>query len=267
MTNATRPRPPRADDDGRSVDPRFQARRDDVARREVRRRLRRALVVVVLVLLAGGAWTLLHSSLLSARVVTVSGASHASDAAVVAAAGLANDPPLIDVSPGAAAAGVEQLPWVRRASVVRQWPDGVRITVVDRTAVAVVAEPAPAHGWALLDASGRVLAQVATPPTGLMQVAGPSPPGAPGTSVPGVRGALAVVSTLPPAFVGQVTEVTEGSGATITLHLTSPLTVYLGSTAHLHAKYEDVAALLAGAPLASGEVIDVSAPATPVVRG
>lgn len=267
MSGATRTAPARVDGAPKAVDPRMQARRDDVARRETRRRMRRAVVVATLVMLVGVAWALLHSSLLSARVVTVSGSAHTPDAAVVAAAGLADHPPLVDVSTAAAAAGVERLPWVERATVVRQWPDGVRISVVDRSAVAVVAEPAPAQGWALIDASGRVLADVAQRPSGLMEVAGPSPPGAPGTRVPGLRGALAVSSTLPAAFAGQVTEVAEGSGAGITLHLTSPLTVYLGSSTDLHAKYEDVAALLAGAPLASGEVVDVSAPAAPVVRG
>ena len=224
------------------------------------------VTAVALVVLAGGAWTPLHSSLLSARVVTVVGAAHTPRTSVVAAAGLADHPPLIDVSPAAAAAGVERLPWVARASVVCQWPDGVRISVVEREAVAVDPRPAPAQGWAVLDATGRVLAFDSTRPAGLREVSGTSPPGRPGTEVRGVRAALDVSSTLPGAFAAQVTEVSEGAGRGITLHLTSPLTVYLGSTAELRVKYEDVAALLAGAPLASGQVIDVSAPATPVVR-
>jgi hypothetical protein len=47
--------------------------------------------------------------------------------------------------------------------------------------------------------------------------------------------------------------------------LTSPVTVYLGSTARLAQKYEDVAAILAGAPLARGATVDVASPAAPVV--
>lgn len=267
MSTATRAREPETRGAGMTVDPRIGARRADVQRHEVRRRLRRAFVVAALVVLVGGGWTLLHSSVLSARVVSVTGSVHTTDAAIIAAAGLSDHPPLIDVSPGAAAAAIERLPWVARASVVRQWPDGVRISVVERTATDVVAEPAPAHGWALVDASGRVLARTPSRPAGLMQVGGPSPPGAPGTVVAGLRGALAVSRSLPAAFANQVSAVSEDKQTGITLHLTSPLTVYLGSTADLHAKYEDVAALLSGAPLAAGDVIDVSAPGAPVVRG
>ena len=47
------------------------------------------------------------------------------------------------------------------------------------------------------------------------------------------------------------------------MRLTTPVTVDLGSTAQLPAKYEDVAALLAGATLTSGDVIDVSVPESP----
>ena len=247
------------------IDPRIRARRAQVLHTQARRRLRWTLgVTAVLVMVAGG-WLVLHSRLLSARVVTVVGSAHTPAADVIAAGGLTRDPPLIDVG-GATAARIEELPWVAKATVQRNWPDGVRVVVVERTPVAVVAETAPAKGWALVDRSGKVLADVAQPPAGLVQVAGTAPPGLPGSTVTGTRAALAVASTLPKAFAAQVTQVQETAGGDVTLHLTSPLTVYLGSTASLHEKYEDTAAVLAGASLASGDVIDVSVPDAPVVR-
>jgi hypothetical protein len=62
-----------------------------------------------------------------------------------------------------------------------------------------------------------------------------------------------------------VAEIDQGRAGDLTLHLTSPLTVNLGSTVDLQKKFEDVAAILAGAPLHPGDVIDVSAPDAPVV--
>lgn len=262
-----RPREPRSG--GARIDPRIRERRAGVLRSEARRRLRRALAVLGALGLAGGAWGLLHSPLFSARVVTVVGSARTPAAAVVAAAGLAGRPPLLDVNAAAAAAAVDRLPWVRRARVVRQWPDGVRITVVDRRPVAAVALGPPGRGWALLDRSGRVLALQPARPASLEEVSAPAAsarPGAPGSTTGAYSAALRVVVTLPPAFRAQVSEVVQGRGGAVTLHLTSPLTVYLGSTSGLHQKYEDVAALLSGAQLAAGDVLDVSAPAAPVVR-
>ena len=78
-------------------------------------------------------WFLLHTPLFSARSVTVTGNVHETAAQVVAQAGLAGHPPLLDVDAGAAAARLEQLPWVRTATVHVSWPDGVHIAVTEET--------------------------------------------------------------------------------------------------------------------------------------
>lgn len=248
-----------------AIDPRMQERRADVLRQQARHRLRLALAALGVCLLAAGAWGILHSRIFGARVVSVTGAPAAEDAAVVQAAGLAGAPPLIDVG-SANAAAVERLPWVATATVTRRWPDGVSVVVTDRTPVAVVAEGPAAAGFAEIDRDGRVQATVSSPPSGMVTLAGTAAPGAPGSTLGNAHAALVVAVSLPKAFASQVTEVQESPGGDVTLHLRSPVTVYLGSTADLHAKYEDAAALLAGATLAQGDVIDVSAPSTPVVR-
>jgi cell division protein FtsQ len=224
--------------------------------------------LVVVAALAAGGWFLLHSRLLSARVVTVTGSAHTPAAAVVAAAGLARRPPLLDIDPAAVAARVERLAWVDTATVVRHWPDGVSISVVERTPVAVVTGGAAGGAWAEVDGGGRVLVAVAAPPAGLVRVVAPVTAGAPGSTLgPAARPGLSVAATLPPAFAGQVTEVDVGGGGQVTLKLTTPVTVNLGSTAQLAAKYEDVAALLARATLTAGDVLDVSVPESPLVSG
>ncbi|MGH9092839.1 MAG: cell division protein FtsQ/DivIB, partial [Acidimicrobiales bacterium] len=246
--------------------PRIRARRSAVTRRQGRRRLRLLLLVVAVVALAVGAWALLHSGVLAARVVRVEGSAHTPTAEIVAVAGLAHHPPMIDVDPGATAARLERLPWVARATVARHWPDGVVVTVVERRPVAVVDAAPPALPWALVDRTGRVLADAATPPTGLVHLVVPGAPGAPGTTLPTAAGAgLRVAASLPPAFSGQVATVQVGKGGVVVLDLTTPVTVDLGTASQLHQKYEDTAAMLAGAPLVAGDVIDVSVPDSPVV--
>jgi len=265
-TSATRPpaRPRPPAEAREPIDPRIRARRAEVLRDEARRRLRVALWVLGLLVVVAGGWFALHSRLFSARVVTVVGAAHTPVGRIVAAAGLTDHPPLIDVG-AAAAAGVERLPWVAHATVSREWPDGVRITVKERAPAAAVPELA-GSGWAVVSRSGKVLTVVAQAPTGLPHVIGPVPPGAPGSTARDLGAALVVASSLPRAFSSQVTSVAEDRTGEVTLQLTSGLDVYLGSTAQLAQKYEDVAAILRGAVLQAGSMIDVAAPATPVVR-
>jgi cell division protein FtsQ len=248
-----------------SIDPRIRARRAEVLRSEARRRLRVALGALAVLVLLAGAWFALHSRLFAARVVTVVGAVHTPVGQIVAAAGLADHPPLLDVG-ASAAAGVERLPWVAHATVTREWPDGVRVVVVERTPVAVVRAQSASSGWALVDRSGKVLGVDPIPPPGLLPLTVPFAPGRAGSTARGVRAALRVVTSLPRAFAGQVSGVAEDRNGDVTLQLNSALTVYLGSTDQLSSKYEDVAAILAGATLASGSTIDVAAPATPVVK-
>lgn len=253
-------RPPRE-----GIDPRIRARRAAVLRNEARRRLKLALLVLVGVLLVVGGWLVLHSRLFSARVVTVVGSVHTPASQIIDAAGLAQHPPLVDVN-GSTAARIERLPWVAHATVAREWPDGVKVTVVERTPVATVREKAPRSGWAVVDHAGVVLTVDAARPPGLETIAGSAHAGAPGSVVASARPALAVARSLPTAFRAQVADVAQDPHGDVTLQLTSPLTVYLGSTGDLSKKYEDVAAILAGASLQAGSQIDVSVPNAPVVR-
>jgi hypothetical protein len=51
----------------------------------------------------------------------------------------------------------------------------------------------------------------------------------------------------------------------VSLALNSGLVVLLGTTSDLTAKYEDVAAIIAHAPLRGAHTIDVTVPQTPTV--
>jgi cell division septal protein FtsQ len=238
------------------IDPRISARRSEVTRQQGRRRLRLVGGIVAAVVVLFGIWSLLHSSLFSARAVTVVGATHESTAQ-------------IDVHTVAAASGLERLPWVRSASVSVHWPDGVRVEVTEQVPQLVMS--LSGGRWAELSGAGRVLAIVAERPAGLLLVSGPLAAGAPGSSLGASdQIGLKVAATLPVSFRAQVTAVTvepASSGAWVQLTMTTPVLVDIGDATQLRAKYEDVTALLAHATLHNGDIIDVSVPKAPTVTG
>jgi cell division septal protein FtsQ len=249
---------------GRRMDPRISARRTAVLREQGRRRLIIAGVALGVAALAVGGWFLLHTPLFAARSVSVTGNVHETASEVVTQAGLAGHPPLLDVNAAAAAARLEQLPWVRSAKVHVSWPDGVHIAVTEETPRFTVGTAAGA--WAVLSADGRVLEESAARPPGLLLLTVPAPPGQPGTLLPAKDApGLRVASTLPASFVAQVTAVTVEPAGWVQLSLTTPVVVDVGTPAELTAKYEDVTSILAGATLHNGDVIDVSVPDAPTV--
>jgi cell division septal protein FtsQ len=248
----------------RRMDPRISARRTAVLREQGQRRLIIASLLLGLVALVVGAWFLLHTSLFSARSITVTGNVHETAAQVVAQAGLAGHPPLLDVDAGAAVSRLRELPWVQTARVHVSWPDGVHIAVTEEVPRFTVATPAGT--WDTLSADGRVLAQTPTRPPGLLLLTVPVAPGQPGSVLPTKDGAgLLVASTLPPSFAAQVTGVTIEPAGWVQLAMTTPILVNIGTATELPAKYEDVSSILAGATLHNGDVIDVSVPRAPTV--
>lgn len=116
-------------------------------------------VVPVLALLAGtvvagryGHRWLTHTSRLGARTLEVSGNGHTTRDEVLAAAHLAPGSNVLAVDLERSARLIERLPWVARATVTRQLPDTVRVTVEERTPAALVA----AGGLYLASADGTL---------------------------------------------------------------------------------------------------------------
>jgi cell division protein FtsQ len=256
----------------RAIDPRIRQRRIEVARRHGRRRLHFVLAAAAVLLLVVAGLAVLHTPWFSVKGVTVRGSHpHTTTGAIVAAADLGGHPPLVSVNPGATAARVESLPFVASAGIQREWPDHVVITVKERTPVVQMAGPGPQ--WSVLDGDGRTLVAgpTRTPALAVLIVhapSGPVPPAAGGGSLPLVaEPGLAVARTLPPAFVAQVVSVTVAPDGTVSLALGSGITVQIGTATELHAKYEDVAAIIAHASLRGVTAIDVTVPASPTVTG
>lgn len=251
-----------------AVEPRIWQRRVVVLREQGRRRLRwviagAAVVVLVVVLLV-----VLHSPVLALRHIWVRGATNTGTAAVVDAAGLSGSTPLVDIDTAATASRVERLPWVARAVVTRNWPDGVTVTVTERVPVAGIAHPGsgPVREYALVDAGGHVLTWSPAVPPGLPTLVAPVAPGPGGTVLAEAdRPGLSVVGALPPALTARVLRVVVAPGARIWLDLGHRQSVALGAASHLPAKLAALTSVLAAGPASGAAVIDVTVPDEPTV--
>ncbi len=186
------------------IDPRFARRLIEVRRQESRRRLRiLAAAGVAVLLVAGAVGSLYIPWLMSFRHVRIAAVGAVSRAQVLSVTGLSHPRPLIEIDTGQLAARLDAVADLGGARVRRSWPVTVVVGVTQRTPVAAVPRPATgsvAAGWATVDATGRVLADMAGPPPGLpiVQNAGPVPPlgqWLTGSAGPGV-------DPLPPAGLG-----------------------------------------------------------------
>jgi cell division protein FtsQ len=205
---------------------------------------------------AGAAWALLGSSLLVVRHVAVTGNRQVTAAQVRAAAGIRSGTPLARLDTAAAQRRVEHVTQVLTARVRRSWPDGVTISVRERTAALAVSR---AGVFDLVDVDGVVLGTSTSRPTGLPLLAKP-----PGTlrGSPAVRAAARVLAVLPGPIRRQVRSV-RASTLGVTLHLHGGITVRWGGTGRAAAKARELQALMR----TGARLYDVSSPISAVTGG
>jgi cell division protein FtsQ len=143
------------------------------------------------------------SPLLDVDRLVVRGAERTPVDEVVARSGLRTGEAMLAVPAGAAEERVEELPWVRSATVRREWPGRVVVEVEEREPVAAFAGAGEggAARWLLVDEDGRRLAQVRKPPDGVVVIEGVGADGDPGTEVDdAAAGAVEVGRRLTPAL-------------------------------------------------------------------
>lgn len=242
----------------RAIDPRVRERRVAVLRARGRRRLRALLVLVGfgIVLVAG--WLVVESPLLDVDQVLVAGANRTDADDLRRAAGIDRGSPIVFVDTDGTRSRLEALPWVAGASVVRSWPDEVRITVTEREPTSFAR--APNGVTLLLDASGRVLARGEPVPAGLPELIGLTGfPGAGEWITP--RRAARVVTQLPEALRSRLAAVVIG-GDQATLRLLDGPEIRLGPMIEIEAKAAAAIAVL-GALDRPVAYIDVRVPSAP----
>lgn len=235
---------------------RFRERR---AARARGRRVRRTLIILlVLALVATLVWALGFSSLLDVRRVDVTGAHRADRSDIERIAEQERGTPLARVDGEDVGARItEEVPGARTVSVDRGWPHTLNVKVTSRVpALAVVREDG---GFRLLDIEGVAIRTVASAPKDVPTVTADD--GA-DVSGHGVRAARGMLQALPADLREKVRDVTVDGADQVSFRLGRTRVVW-GDSASPEVKVRVIPVLLEKKP----ELIDVSAPDTPVTKG
>lgn len=238
---------------------REQRDRRRFARRQwARRWMRWRIVVAVLALVAlvaTAVWLVFFSAVLSVSKVTVDGNRLLGPDRVLAVARVPMGEQLATVDLEAISRRVAALAEVEDVDVTRAWPDGVRIDVTERTAVAVVELGGRLRG---LDATGVVFRDYRNPPNGMPRVRPTTSTGA-----DALAEAAGVVAVLPADLAARVDHVEVQTIDQITLVLRDGRQVLWGSAEQSELKARVLPELLAAQ---RAQVYDVSVPESPITR-
>jgi cell division protein FtsQ len=207
----------RVDERVTDVDPRIQARRDEVDRERTRRRRRWLAGVGAGASVLAVAWLVTHSPLLAVRRVDVVGTPHVPAAEVVRVAGIHDGQHVIDVDESAARARLLRLPWVATAHVDVGWGGTAHLSVTERAPVAAVA--VGQARWMLADRQGRALGLLPLVPPGIVAVRGVAGVPAGAYFGAGMSAPLELIGDLHPGMRSRVVSAVVGRDGSLTLGL------------------------------------------------
>jgi cell division protein FtsQ len=201
-----------------AVDPRIQARRDEVDRDRHHRRRFRLAVAAGVVVVAGLVLAFTRSPLLDVDTVGVDATEHVTTDQILEVAGVHPGDHLVDIDPSAVRDRVLALPWVADAHVGVGWRSGtVNVSVTERVPVAAVSDAS--GGWDLVDASGRSIAVAPAGDPTLIAIEGVAPV-EPGSDLgPGSRAPLDIVTALAPGLRSRVIAVVVAADGSIRLRV------------------------------------------------
>jgi cell division protein FtsQ len=223
--------------------------------RSRRRRLSVTLTVAVGLLALIVYLLLWHTSLIAVRGIRVVGAKSLSTAQILTASQIRTGGSMAALDTGAAAARIERIPQIASASVSKDWPGTVVVTVVARVAAALVPDT---QGYQVVDGGGVVFGQVAKAVSGLPVIT----VSAPAKADEVVPGALAALRALPTTIDRRIAAITASDPYAITLRFTDGATVNWGGAEDSVDKARDLEALLR---IPGGTHYDVSAPDAPAM--
>ncbi|WP_277455190.1 FtsQ-type POTRA domain-containing protein [Janibacter sp. DB-40] len=221
-------------------------------------RLRRWLVALLVVAGLGAlGWLLGFSTLLDVRTVEVTGAEATDEAAIERVAAREQGTPLARVDGSAVADRIaEEVPAVKSVDIDRGWPHTLNVNVTSRVPALAVRED---DGFRLLDIEGVVIRTTSSAPKGVPTVRADD-----GAEVSGhgVRAARGMLKALPADMRDRVRGVTVDGADQVSFRL-GRTTIVWGDAESPKVKVRLIPILLEKKP----EIIDVSAPGSPVTTG
>ncbi len=212
-------------------------------------------VVLLVALVAGAVWLVYFSSYLAVKGVQVTGTEQLRAAEVERAAAVPDGKPLATVDLDRIQARVQSLAPVKSADVSREWPDKVRIAVVEREPVAVVEIDGTLRG---MDEDGVIFREYAKAPATLPRVQTSA-----STGSEALREGALVVAALPADLAARVDHVDVETVDEISLELRDGRKVEWGSSEESQQKSAVLADLLVAV---DAQHYDVSVPAQPTTR-
>jgi cell division protein FtsQ len=186
---------------------------------------------------------------LDVRRVAISGSTSLTAVEVNAATRSAVGDAMLTVNVNGVRESVAAIPAVASVKVSREWPNKIRVTVQERTAVLAVQR---SNGWLLVDGAGVPFTTVATRPAKVL----PLTVATPSAKDPATQAALAVLTSLPQSVRQRVTALIVPTPAGVQLRLTKGVTVVWGGPEDSPRKARALAALLHR----KARVYDVSTP-------
>ncbi|GAB3127736.1 hypothetical protein GCM10027289_05640 [Tsukamurella serpentis] len=195
---------------------------------------RRLLLILFAIVVAGALGAAAYfSPLLSAREVSVSGATNAPADQVARTVEPLKGRPLLQITAGQRAEYASRVtavsPWIGSATVTVKYPSTLVVTVTEREVVAYAGRPG---AIVLVDAKGVPFIKAAEPPilTPRLTIDDPK------ADDPSTRAAIGVLGALPPDLRGQVVEIGANSPANVRFVLRDKRVVHWGDDARTEAK-------------------------------
>lgn len=260
---AERPAAPEPDRRGDGIVVQASDRFRDLVRLRPWHRRRRRIIGGILggiALLAAALAALLFLPTFQIQQTEVTGTDYVETAEVDQVLSTAHGSSVLLAPTGDLETSLRSIPGVQDAEVQRDWPDGLRATITERTPVA---EVSASSGVRIVDAEGTDLPAEAAEGRDLADLVvadGAEDPAAVTDAMLGVLGEM------PESLRDRVTRIQASTPSDVSLVVTTEeqgtKTVVWGDTRDGELKAEVVAALLD----APGEVIDVSSPVAPVTR-
>jgi cell division protein FtsQ len=210
-------------------------RRASIARRRV------ALLFVLAILVGAAVWGIVQlwqAPLFPVKTVTVSGNSRLTSEAVLASAAIPGDATVVRLPEAQIEQRLLANPWIAEARVERRFPDGVSVSIVERTPAALV-DAGGTELW-LISSDGHWLGKRSADDTvsvvTIRDIESLTPTAGVAAKVPELTNALAVLGGLSPELKSLVRAVSAPTVDKTALVLKGDVQVFVGSADEIQKK-------------------------------